>query len=140
MAWIKERWLRVEVLFHAALKLAPELRQAFLDVACGGDRDLRHQVEPLIAKDEKAGSFLQTATGNTSVTETAGLTLPGRQFGPYRLVSHLTLPGRQFGPYRLVSRLGAGGMGELYRAHDTKPGRNVTIQLCPPSLRATRND
>jgi len=124
LAWIKERWLRVEVLFHAALKLAPELRQAFLDVACGGDRDLRHQVEPLIAKDEKAGSFLQTATGNTSVTETAGLTLPGRQFGPYRL----------------VSRLGAGGMGELYRAHDTRPGRNVTIQLCPPSLRATRND
>jgi len=54
----QQRWRRVEGLFHAALERGPEARQAFLDVACGAETDLRRQVERLLAKAEEAGSFV----------------------------------------------------------------------------------
>ena len=73
----QERWRRVEELFHAALERQPEARQAFLDAACGGDTDLRRQVELLLAKGEEAGSFLETpAMRDMTATQTAtGATL-----------------------------------------------------------------
>jgi Tol biopolymer transport system component len=112
----QERWRRVQGLFHAALEREPEERQAFLDVACSGDTDLRRQVESLLSEGEQAGSFLEKpALDDTTVTLTAAESLLGRQFGPYRI----------------VSPLGAGGMGEVYRAHDSKLGRDVAIKTLP---------
>ena len=55
-----ERWRRVQGLFHAALGLEPEARQGFLGVACGGDIDLQREVELLLAREDKAASFLET--------------------------------------------------------------------------------
>src|ERR1019366_1687318 len=96
----QERWRRLEGLFHAALEREPEARQAFLEAACGGDTDLRRQVELLLAKEPEAGSFLETsALRDMTATLAAGRSLLGRQFGPYRI----------------VSPLGAGSMGEGYR-------------------------
>jgi serine/threonine protein kinase len=43
-------------------------------------------------------------------------------------------PGVRLGPYEVVSPLGAGGMGEVYRARDTKLGRDVAIKVLPSSL------
>ena len=123
------RWRRVETLCDAALERDPEARAAFLAVECGTDDTLRREVESLLAHAPAADAFLDESVGAIA----AGvLGEPGSGTGETDTGTGLV--GRRIGPYDVVARLGAGGMGEVYRAHDTLLGRDIAIKVPPPAL------
>ena len=116
-----ERWQQVERLYHSALERAPALRQAFLAEACGGDEELRREVESLLAQESSPSGELKgrpAREGAASLLETSATQLRA---------------GAQVGPYKLEARIGAGGMGEVFRAVDTRLRRTVAIKLLPGS-------
>lgn len=120
----RERWDRLKQLFESALERDPASRGAYLDAACGEDRELREEAESLLAAHDQAGSFFDdapvspTEPGSGSPPETDGALAPGTRLGPYEILAFLK----------------AGGMGEVYRARDTRLGREVAVKLLLPRL------
>jgi eukaryotic-like serine/threonine-protein kinase len=114
-----DKWQRAKAVFDAALQKAPGERESFLVIACPED-DLREQVEQLLRNHEQVGSFLS----RPSLARHAG-----------EGSSNMSLTsGTRLGPYEIVAPAGAGGMGEVYRAKDTRLGRTVAIKILPSDL------
>ncbi len=123
-----ERWEQVGKLYQAALALQPDEREAFLSSSCADDQDLRREVESLLAAEDRAGSFLAGGAMN----DAAKMIIEDEQ-------KSLSLVGKELGHCRVLSLLGAGGMGEVYLAEDTRLKRRVALKLLPAELTANRD-
>src|SRR5713226_1064045 len=127
---------KVAKIFDAAAELeTPAQRAAFLDAACGQDRQLRAEVEELLRHDDAAGSFLSQATNSRA----AGLAGPDAPMGLLAATvdePHVTeRPGTVIGPYKLLEQIGEGGFGIVFMAEQTQPvRRKVALKVLKPGM------
>ena len=114
-----ERWRQITEIFHAAREREPARREAFLAEACRDDPTLRREVEAMLVGLDHAGQF-----GETPLFASASLPGPASPLDVIPLA-----PGAQLGPYRILSLLGAGGMGQVYKAFDPRLHREIAIKI-----------
>ena len=120
MSMTPERWRQIEELYHAALDRAPEDRAALLEEVTP---ELAEIVNRMLSQE--TGSLLdQPAWAPETVTD---------PFGPIE-------PGSSLGPYRIEAVVGAGGMGEVYRALDHRLGRKVAIKAIRAGIASPQLD
>ena len=116
-----DQWQRVKSVFLAAIDIPEASRPAFVAAACAGDEEALRQVESLLRSDRSAADFCETPAARALAAET-----------PFQIARAPRLtPGARLGAYEIVELIGTGGMGEVYRARDTRLGRNVAIKTVP---------
>jgi serine/threonine-protein kinase len=116
-----EQYRRVSELYHAAMELAPEVREDFLARSCGDDDHLRREVESLLQASQRADSYFGAPALDVAAE------LLAQQKNP-------SLIGHTISHYQVLSLIGAGGMGEVFLAEDTRLGRKVALKVLPPAF------
>ncbi len=114
-----DRWHRLESLFAEAAEQPASTRAAFVGRACGPDDNLRQDLLSLLAAAERTGDFLCTPALDVFARQVVreGWTVQ---------------PGDRIGAYTVERRLGAGAVGEVWRARDERLARDVAIKLLLP--------
>ena len=121
-----ERWQQVSRIFKSAISLDGEARAAYVAGQCGVDKSLRVEVEKLIESHQRASeeNFIDGAAVE------AGAALLIDENGPQSSLNK----GQQFGSYVILNPLGAGGMGEVYLARDSRLDRTIALKVLSPDV------
>jgi eukaryotic-like serine/threonine-protein kinase len=127
-----ERWREIERLYYAALERDAAERAAFLNEACGGDDGLRREIESLVAYHGAANDFMAHPAVTADVARFSPLASAVRRTQESSVPGRFV--GRVFGSYEVQALIAAGGMGEVYRAVDTRLNRTVAIKTLPGQL------
>jgi len=114
------RWERIKKLFEETVARSAGERGSFIQEACAGDEELRVELWRLVSQYEAAGDFLEDS--------------PLLHHSVSKEGTDLLAPGTRLGPYEILALAGRGGMGEVYRARDTRLDRQVAIKVIGASL------
>lgn len=113
---------RLAAKFERALELPRDERAAFIELECAGEPELALELASLLASHRSAPGFLD------------GLAERSLPRALEMLTDDLDPVGDVIGRYEILRRIGAGGMGEVYRARDHELGRDVALKFLPPRL------
>ena len=128
-----ERWQQISRIFNSAIGLDGEARANYVAGQCGSDESLRAEVEKLISSHQRASD--ENFIAGHAAEDAASLLL--KDDNPQAHTTALT-EGQQLGSYLILKKLGAGGMGEVYLAKDSRLDRTVALKVLSPDVSADK--